>query len=286
MVLTDMTPTISLNGKIHSFRTPAVMGIINVTPDSFFSGSRTLMPDALSKRVEGMIRDGVDIFDVGGYSSRPGAEDITPEIEFSRLAPAIETIRSLAPDIPISIDTFRARIAERCIDEYGVEIINDISGGDLDPEMFDVVAEKNCGYVLMHMRGNPQNMSSLTQYNDVVADVIRDLSFKMAQLRQKGIADVIIDPGFGFAKNNPQNFHLLRSLPYFKELGAPLLVGISRKTMIWKTLDKTPETSLNGTTVLNTVALLKGADILRVHDVAEAVECVRLIRELNSSSQY
>ncbi len=268
-----------------TFRTPAVMGIINVTPDSFYSSSRTPAYNSLKQRIEKFIDEGVDIFDIGGYSSRPGAEDISAETEFSRLAPAIETIRRIAPGFPISIDTFRSGIAEKCIDEFGVEIINDISGGSLDPEMFDMVAEKKCAYVMMHMRGNPETMSGLTQYDDVVAEVIEDLSFKLARLREKGVADVIVDPGFGFAKSLTQNFRLLDCLPCFKELGAPLLVGISRKSMIWKTLGKTPEEALNGTSVLNTAALLKGADILRVHDVAEAVECIKLTRELINSSQ-
>ncbi|MBD5237087.1 MAG: dihydropteroate synthase [Bacteroidales bacterium] len=271
-----MTPTISLNNKIYDFERPKVMGIINATPDSFFAGSRTPDLSSLSGRISRMLEYHPDFFDIGGYSSRPGAEDISPEEEWERLAPALETARRLSPDTPVSVDTFRASIARKAVENFGVEIINDISGGTLDDEMWHTVADLKCAYVLMHMRGNPETMSSLTDYEDVTAEVLEDLAFKLAELRQLGIANVIIDPGFGFAKTVEQNFRLLRDLEVFRSLGCPLLAGLSRKSMIWKTLGTTPSEALNGTTALNAIALQKGADILRVHDVAEARECVTL----------
>ncbi|MDE6537658.1 MAG: dihydropteroate synthase [Muribaculaceae bacterium] len=271
-----MTPTICINNKIYDFESPKVMGIINVTPDSFFSGSRTPDLSSLSERLKKMLQSEPDFFDIGGYSSRPGAADISPEEEWERLGPALEAARLLSPDTPVSVDTFRASIARKAVENFGVEIINDISGGTLDDEMWQTVADLKCAYVLMHMRGNPETMSSLTDYEDVTAEVLEDLAFKLAELRQLGVADVIIDPGFGFAKTIEQNFRLLRDLEVFRSLGCPLLAGLSRKSMIWKTLGTTPSEALNGTTALNAIALQKGADILRVHDVAEARECVTL----------
>lgn len=271
-----MTPTICINNKIYDFESPKVMGIINVTPDSFFSGSRTPDLSSLSERLKKMLQSEPDFFDIGGYSSRPGAADISPEDEWDRLAPGLELLRKLSSSTPISVDTFRASVARKSVENFGVEIINDISGGTLDDEMWHTVADLKCAYVLMHMRGNPETMSSLTDYEDVTAEVLEDLAFKLAELRQLGIANVIIDPGFGFAKTVEQNFRLLRDLEVFRSLGCPLLAGLSRKSMIWKTLGTTPSEALNGTTALNAIALQKGADILRVHDVAEARECVTL----------
>ena len=271
-----MTPTICINNKIYDFESPKVMGIINVTPDSFFSGSRTPDLSSLSERLKKMLQSEPDFFDIGGYSSRPGAADISPEDEWDRLAPGLELLRKLSSSTPISVDTFRASVARKSVENFGVEIINDISGGTLDDEMWHTVADLKCAYVLMHMRGNPETMSSLTDYEDVTAEVLEDLAFKLAELRQLGVANVIIDPGFGFAKTVEQNFRLLRDLEVFRSLGCPLLAGLSRKSMIWKTLGTTPSEALNGTTALNAIALQKGADILRVHDVAEARECVTL----------
>ena len=271
-----MTPTICINNKIYDFESPKVMGIINVTPDSFFSGSRTPDLSSLSERLKKMLQSEPDVFDIGGYSSRPGAADISPEEEWDRLAPGLELLRKLSSSTPISVDTFRASVARKSVENFGVEIINDISGGTLDDEMWQTVADLKCAYVLMHMRGNPETMSSLTDYEDVTAEVLEDLAFKLAELRQLGVANVIIDPGFGFAKTVEQNFRLLRDLEVFCSLGCPLLAGLSRKSMIWKTLGTTPSEALNGTTALNAIALQKGADILRVHDVAEARECVTL----------
>ena len=276
--------TISLKGKLYPFDRPKVMGIINTTPDSFFSGSRTPDTFSIEKKVEQMVKEGVDIFDLGGYSSRPGAEDIDPETEYARLVPALKAVKKIAPETPVSIDTFRASVARRCVEEWGADIINDISGGTLDPEMWATVAELNVPYILMHMRGTPADMQTHTDYEDVVADVLKDLAFKIAELRQLGVADIIVDPGFGFAKTVDQNFRLLNELKVFGELGSPILAGVSRKSMIWRPLGITPEESLNGTTSLNTIALLNGADILRVHDVKEARQCVELVELLQHSA--
>lgn len=280
-----MTPTIRIGGDLLSFDTPKVMGIINVTPDSFFSGSRTPQLDAIEKRVAAMVEEGVDIIDIGGCSTRPGAPEISAEQEWSRLVHGLESIKRIAPEIPLSVDTFRSYVARKAVEDFGVAIINDISGGTLDSGMWATVADLDVAYVLMHTRGTPAEMQQLTDYRDVRAEVLRDLAFKTAQLRQMGVSDVIIDPGFGFAKTVEQNFEILSRLDIFKEIDAPLLAGLSRKTMIWKTLNSDPEHSLNGTTVLNTIALNKGADILRVHDVAEARECVSLIEMLRKASR-
>lgn len=276
--------TISLKGKLYPFDRPKVMGIINTTPDSFFSGSRTPDTFSIEKRVEQMVEEGVDIFDLGGYSSRPGAEDIDPKTEYARLVPALKAVKKIAPETPVSIDTFRASVARRCVEEWGADIINDISGGTLDREMWATVAELNVPYILMHMRGTPADMQTHTDYKDVVADVLKDLAFKIAELRQLGVADIIVDPGFGFAKTVDQNFRLLNELKVFGELGCPILAGVSRKSMIWRPLGITPEESLNGTTSLNTIALLNGADILRVHDVKEGRQCVELVELLKHSA--
>lgn len=269
--------TISINGNLKSFSPAWVMGIINATPDSFYAGSRTPQADGVAARAQRLLDEGADCLDIGGYSSRPGADDIPPEEEYSRLATALEEVRRIAPEAIISVDTFRASVARRCVEEWGVQIINDISGGELDPEMFPTVAELGVAYVLMHMRGNPATMTSLTDYTDVTAEVISHLAFRIAELRSLGVADIIVDPGFGFAKDVAQNFRLLHDLEQFRMLGCPILAGVSRKSMIWRTLGCSPEDSLNGTTVLNTMALERGADILRVHDVAEARQCVTLV---------
>lgn len=274
--------SINVGGRIIVFDVPKVMGIINVTPDSFYAGSRVSGAEAVADRVARMRDEGADILDLGGYSSRPGADEVSAEEEYRRLAEGLEVIRRVWPDAVVSVDTFRADVARKCVREWGADIINDISGGDLDPEMWDTVAELGVPYVLMHMRGNPQTMGTLTDYNDVSADTLTDLALKTAELRQRGVADVIVDPGFGFAKTVEQNYRLLSDLSEFRALGAPLLVGISRKTMIWKPLGIVPEQAGNGTTVLNTIALLNGADILRVHDVREAVEAVRLVELLKN----
>jgi len=272
--------SIRLKDKIYELSRPQVMGIVNVTPDSFFSGSRTPGRDAIEVRVREMREAGVDMLDLGGYSSRPGADDVSADEEYSRLAVALEVVREVWPEAIVSIDTFRADVARRCVEEWGADIVNDISGGNLDPEMWPVVADLHVPYILMHMRGDPASMQSLTDYADVTADVMEDLSCKLADLRRLGVCDVIIDPGFGFAKTVEQNFKLLDNLEVFASLGCPLLAGLSRKSMIWRTLGITPEESLPGTIALDTVALMKGADIVRVHDVLPAVQTVKLLSHL------
>ncbi len=269
--------SINIKGSLRHFHKPWVMGILNVTPDSFFAESRTIETDDIRRRVDDLISQGTDIIDIGGYSSRPGAPEVSADEEYSRLARGLETIRKYHPDTLISVDTFRADVARRCVSDWEADIINDISGGNLDAEMWPTVAELQVPYILMHMRGTPSSMQSLCDYNDVTADVIRDLAFKIDAMHQLGIADIIVDPGFGFAKDINQNYQLMAELDQFKQLNAPLLVGISRKSMIYRPLDITPQTAINGTTVLNTFALLHGANILRVHDVKEAVEAVKII---------
>lgn len=274
----NFTPySINLRGKSVEIAETWVMGILNVTPDSFFSESRCNNDsDKIKARVHEIIEQGAKIIDIGGYSSRPGAIDITPEEEYNRLAKGLEEIKRIAPEAIISVDTFRAEVARRCVKDWGVDIINDISGGTLDNDMFETVAELNIPYILMHMRGTPSTMQQFTQYDDVTNDVINELSKKYDILQQKGIKDIIIDPGFGFSKTIEQNYEMMNHLERFSSIKAPILVGISRKSMIYKALNLTPETSLNGTTVLNTIATLKGAHILRVHDVKEAVEAVKI----------
>lgn len=269
--------TINRRGTLLQYDRPLVMGIINVTPDSFYAESRVNDTDNIKRRVATMIEEGADWIDLGGYSSRPGAEDVSPQEEIDRLAAGMQAIRSVNADIPVSIDTFRAEVAETAITQLDADIINDISGGNLDDKMFDTVAKLNVPYILMHMRGTPSTMSSLDRYNDVTAEVLAELSAKIERLSLLGVKDIIVDPGFGFAKNVEQNYTLLRNLKLFNILDRPLLVGVSRKSMIYRPLDITPQQSLNGTTVINTISLLSGAAILRVHDVKEAAEAVKII---------
>ena len=265
--------SINIGGKLHFIERPWVMGILNVTTDSFYAGSRCQSDEASARRAEQMVAEGAEIIDVGGYSSRPGADDVTPEEEFRRLSQGIEAVRKAAGDeYPISIDTFRASVARRCIDKYGALIINDISGGTLDEQMFSTVAELKVPYILMHMRGTPSTMQSLTKYDNLLADIIADLAFKASTLTQMGVSDIIIDPGFGFSKDVEQNYELMAHLDEFHALGLPILVGISRKSMIYKPLGITPADALAGPLALNTAAIMAGAHIIRVHDVASAVQ--------------
>lgn len=277
--------SINIKGKLHYFHNPWVMGIVNVTPDSFYADSRTFDSQSIYNRIAHLIEQGADAIDIGGYSSRPGAADVSAQEEYSRLASALEIIRKHFPDTIVSIDTFRADVARKCVLDWQADIINDISGGIADPEMWNTVAELKVPYILMHMRGTPKTMQSLCDYSDVTADVIKDLAAKIDKMRQLGIADIIIDPGFGFAKTLEQNYTLMSELQEFKRLDMPLLVGISHKSMIYKALDIKPENALNGTTVLNTIALAKGADILRVHDVKEAKEAVKITKLINENSR-
>jgi dihydropteroate synthase len=271
--------TLNLQGKLVDLSMPKVMGILNVTPDSFYGGSRFAEPLGILKQVEKMIIEGADFIDVGGYSSRPGATDISEKEETERVLPTIQSIQKEFPDAIISIDTFRSEVAKQAV-MNGASMINDISGGEADAKMMDTVAALQVPYIAMHMRGTPQTMTQLTTYENLIKDITDYFHKKINQLHNLGIKDVIIDPGFGFAKTVDQNFELLNHLDYFQLLGKPLLAGLSRKSMIWRTLKTTPENALNGTTALHAVALMKGASILRVHDVKEAVETIRLLQRL------
>ena len=270
------TYSLNLHGKLVTIDRPWVMGIINITPDSFYSGSRAMDEQSLVGQVRQMLADGADVLDVGACSTRPGSQSVDAQGEMDRLQWALAVIRREAPDTILSVDTYRAAVARRCVEEWGVDIINDISGGTIDEAMFATVADLRVPYVLMHMRGTPETMSQLTDYDNVTADVLEWMARRIDELRQMGVADVIADPGFGFAKTLEQNYQLLARLEAFHALNAPLLVGVSRKRMIYTPLDCIADEALNGTTVINTMALLQGAHILRVHDVKAAVEAVKL----------
>ncbi len=272
--------SLNIKGKLVTLDEPWVMGILNVTPDSFYADSRIEDESALYKRIETILSEGGRIIDVGGCSTRPGAVTATEEEERNRLKKALSILMLHYPEVIVSVDTFRANIARWAVEEYGVAIINDVSGGDMDPNMFRTIADLRVPYIIMHMRGTPETMQTLTAYENVTAEVLQSLAVKMNQLYQLGVNDVIVDPGFGFSKTIEQNYELMRHLSDFRILEAPLLVGISRKKMIYEMLETSIEGSLNGTTVLNTFALLHGADILRVHDVREAVEAVRITQLL------
>ena len=273
--------TINLKGNLVDMSTCKIMGILNVTPDSFYAGSRFFTPGDILLQTEKMLKDGADIIDVGGYSSRPGANDIPVMEEIGRVKKAIRSMLDEFPDIYISVDTFRSEVAEIALNE-GACMVNDISGGSLDNNMYNIVAKWQVPYILMHMRGNPQTMKRQTDYDNLLLELLKYFSLKIQNLKNLGINDIIIDPGFGFAKNIRQNFHLLKNLAYFKALEKPVLAGISRKSMVYKSLGIESDEALNGTTVLNTLALQNKASILRVHDVKEAVECVKLFNLYNS----
>ncbi len=277
------TYTINVNGTLMDLSTPRVMGIVNVTPDSFFAGSRTQTEADIARRVEQLLTEGADILDLGGYSSRSGAADVSPAKECERLRLGLSVIRRVCPDAVVSVDTFRADVARMCVEEYGAAIINDISGGELDAEMFPTVARLGVPYILMHMQGTPQTMQDKPRYDDLLRDVFLYFARKVQQLRDLGQKDIILDPGFGFGKTLEDNYTLLAHLEEFASVfQLPVLVGVSRKSMITKLLGITPAEALNGTTVLNTLCLTKGAAILRVHDVRPAVEAVRLVQAMQS----
>ncbi|PLK42953.1 dihydropteroate synthase [Emticicia sp. TH156] len=272
------------NGRLMDLTRPSVMGILNVTPDSFFEGSRYLAaPQQIVDAAGKMLEEGASILDIGGYSTRPHAADVSIEEETERILNAIEPIAKQYPNAVISIDTFRSAVAEAAV-KAGASIINDIAGGNLDSLMFGTVAELAVPYILMHSRGNPSTMSRLNDYHDPTVDVLSELQIKVNSLRESGVKDIIIDPGFGFAKDPRQGFEMLKNLPAFQILGLPMMVGVSRKSMIWKTLGITASAALNGTTALNMVALMNGANILRVHDVIEAMQTIRLYEEIYGSS--
>ena len=284
MMLNFKPFTLSLRDRTLVLDRPQIMGIVNVTPDSFYSASRTFDVDSLEKKVEQMVSEGVDIFDIGAYSTRPGADDVSPEEELRRLQRGMEVVKRMAPNIPVSIDTFRANVARTCVEEMGADIVNDVSGGTLDADMVATMGQLDVPSILMHMRGTPATMQQFTDYpGGVVADVVADLKAKMEHFREQGCRQVILDPGFGFSKTLEQNYELMNGLTAFHELNAPLLVGISRKSMIFRLLGTSSAESLEGTTVLNTIAMLAGSHILRVHDVRAAVEARTILEELDKT---
>jgi dihydropteroate synthase len=278
-----MRPSININGNLIDLSTPLVMGIVNITPDSFFQESRKQSESEIVNRVRQILEEGGRIIDIGGQSTSLTSSLIPATEEFNRLEPALRIIRKEFPDAILSVDTFYSEVAKPAVEKYGVNIINDISGGQIDGKMFDTVARLNVPYILMHMRGTPQTMQQHTGYDNLIQEILYYFSERIAKLNLLGVNDIIIDPGFGFSKTMDQNYQLMAYLKYFNIFEVPILAGISRKSMIYKLLECSPQESLNGTTVLNTVALLSGAAILRVHDVKEAVECVKIAKKISNS---
>ncbi|MGL5938361.1 MAG: dihydropteroate synthase [Phocaeicola sp.] len=274
---------INVNGQLLDLSQPQVMGILNVTPDSFYAGCRQSTETEIATRVEQITKEGGTIIDVGAYSSRPQAEHISAQEEMNRLRIGLEIIKKNHSQAIVSVDTFRADVAKMCVEEYGVAMINDISAGEMDCQMFPTIAQLNVPYIIMHMRGTPQTMQERLHYDNFLPEVLYYFSEKVKQLKDLGVKDILIDPGFGFAKTIDHNYELMNSLEDFHIYELPILVGVSRKSMIYKQLDITAQEALNGTTVLHTVSLLKGAHILRVHDVKEAVEAVKLVQKINES---
>jgi len=275
----SVNKTLNVGGKLVDLSVPKVMGVLNVTPDSFYDGKRYEDEKSAFGQVEKMLNEGVDFIDVGGYSTRPGADAISVDEELSRVLPVIKSITKKFPAAFVSIDTFRSTVANQAVDA-GAAMVNDVSAGSLDDQMFSTVASLKVPYVLMHMRGNPQTMTKQTDYDNLIKDITTFFHQKLFLLHNLGVKDILIDPGFGFAKTAEQNFELLKNLEHFQIFGKPILAGLSRKSMIWKTLNTSPENALNGTTVLNTLAIQKGASILRVHDVREAKEAILLTQKM------
>ncbi len=271
---------INVNGSLLDLSVPCVMGILNITPDSFYAGSRMQTEAEITARAQQILDEGAGIIDIGAYSSRPNAENVSPHEEMGRLRMGLEILRKTQPGAVISVDTFRADVARMCVEEYGVAIINDIAAGEMDADMFRTVAELNVPYIMMHMQGTPQNMQQHPHYDNLLKEVFLYFAQKVQQLRDMGMKDIILDPGFGFGKTVEHNYELLAHLEEFRIFELPLLVGVSRKSMIYRLLGNTPQDALNGTTVLDTICLLKGADILRVHDVREAVETVKIVEAM------
>lgn len=276
--------TINCKGKLITLDSPKVMGVLNLTPDSFYDGGKYKNPREIIHQTEKMLKEGATFIDLGAYSSRPGAKEVPEQEELGRIVPVVQLLTKEFPDILLSIDTFRSQVARETI-EAGAAIVNDISAGNLDAQMIATVAELNVPYCMMHMRGTPKTMKDLNTYTDLLPDILLYFSKKIREARSSGINDLIVDPGIGFSKNPAQGFEILRKLALFKNLDLPLLVGLSRKSLIYKTLGTDPENALNGTSVLNTIALHNGANILRVHDVKEAMECVSLLEELKRNEK-
>ncbi|MEW5846069.1 MAG: dihydropteroate synthase [Bacteroidota bacterium] len=278
--------TLQCNGKLITIEKPMVMGIINVTNDSFFSGSRFRFSNSIARRAKQIIDEGGQIIDVGACSTRPGAKPVSEQEELKRLDKALAAIRKRYPETIVSVDTFRATVAKWAVKEYRVDIINDISAGQMDSKMFETIAELNVPYILMHMQGTPENMQHNPTYENVIRELVLFFNDKIEKLKQLNVKDIIIDPGFGFGKTLEHNYTILKNLETFKLLELPILAGVSRKSMIYKPLSTKPEHALNGTTVLNTYAVIKGASILRVHDVKEAVETIKLVELINAQPEF
>lgn len=274
---------INVNGRLMDLSTPRVMGILNVTPDSFYAGSRMQTEEAIAQRVRQIVDEGADMIDIGAYSSRPNADHVSQEEEMERLRMGLAVLRRVAPEAVVSVDTFRADVARMCVEEYGVAIINDIAAGEMDGKMFETVADLRVPYIMMHMQGTPQDMQQRPHYDNLLKEVFLYFAKKVQQLRDLGVKDMILDPGFGFGKTLEHNYELLAHLEDFSVFELPVLVGVSRKSMIYKLLDTTPADALNGTTVIDTICLLKGADILRVHDVRQAVETVKIVEKMRDN---
>lgn len=282
--MNKQTPySINVNGKLIDLAEPQVMGILNVTPDSFYSGSRKQTEEDIRNRVKQIIDEGGQMIDIGAYSSRSGADNVSTQEEMARLRHGMKIVNEMAPDMPVSVDTFRADVAKMCVEELGVGIINDISGGELDKRMFETVAKLGVPYILMHMKGTPQTMQQAPHYDDLMKEIMLYFAEKIQKLRDLGQKDIILDPGYGFAKTIEHNYELLGHQEMLHVFELPLLVGISRKSMIFRLLGSSPEESLNGTSVLNTIALQKGASILRVHDVKECVEVVKIVKMMENN---
>jgi dihydropteroate synthase len=274
--------SLNCGGKLLDLSAPKIMGILNVTPDSFYDGGKYDSTDKILKKVTDMISEGADIIDVGGISTRPGSEPVSEKEEIKRIIPAISLIRDNFPGAIISVDTYRANVARTVVKDYSVEMVNDISGGEMDKNMFETIADLRIPYIFMHMKGSPLTMQTQIHYEDILTEILDYFACRIDRLKVLGLNDIVIDPGFGFSKTIEQNFYLLNRLDTFHIFELPVMAGISRKSMIYRTLKSEPSGSLNGTTVLNTVALLKGADILRVHDVKEAVQTVTLLEKLKT----
>ncbi|MDE5676664.1 dihydropteroate synthase [Phocaeicola sp.] len=283
---TKTTKYINVNGKLMDLSQPQVMGILNVTPDSFYAGSRQQTEEEIINRASQMMEEGATIIDIGAYSSRPNAEHISPQEEMRRLRMGLEIINRHHPGCVVSVDTFRADVARMCVEEYGVAIINDIAAGEMDSQMFDTIARLGVPYIIMHMQGTPQNMQMNPHYDNLLKEVFFYFSEKVQRLHDLGVKDIILDPGFGFGKTLEHNYQLMNHLEEFSLFELPLLVGISRKSMIYKLLEGNPDEALNGTTILNTIALQKGADILRVHDVKAAMEAVKIVGKMKECAAF
>lgn len=287
LIMENLSPkSINVNGTLLDLSTPCVMGILNLTPDSFYAGSRMQTEKDVIQRAHQILEEGGKMIDIGAYSSRPNAVNVSPQEEMERLRKGLDVLCRECPDAILSVDTFRADVARMCVEEYGVAIINDIAAGEMDADMFATVADLNVPYIMMHMQGTPQSMQQAPHYDNLLKEVFMYFSRKVQQLRDLGVKDIILDPGFGFGKTMEDNYTLLAHLDEFHIFALPLLVGVSRKSMIYKLLETSPEEALNGTTVLDTICLLKGANILRVHDVREAVETVKIVEEMKANRQW